>query len=258
MMKSFPFSIGTRVLATTAVLLGAISLVSCDWHGAKYPTEPDVRTLVVHGVLVSGSESQEIIVEWTRSLGEGLYRGLTPLSGARVTVAASTEVHVFREDAATPGVYRGRLVPHPGERYRLRVEAVEGETATGEAVVPGTPRLLVPAADTSARPGDEFAIHWSRVPAAGYVIVRSSRPAASPSPFQEFLYASVVRDTTARTGLGVLENQPRTLAVAAVDSSFALYLDRERGGPLHTNLQGAYGLFGAVAFSNSRRVTVAR
>jgi len=243
---------------STLVALGTLVIAGCDWHGARYPTEATVHAMVVHGVLVSGVEAQEILVERTRSVGEGFFRGLTPLEGAKVEVTTGDETHVFREDAGNPGVFRARFVPRVGERYRLHVTAPDGQRAEGHAVIPGTPRLLVPMADTAARPGDDFSLHWTRVPAAGYVVVRGTLTAGAATPFREFVYAHVIQDTTARTGLALLENQPRRFGIAAVDSGFARYLRTERGGPLHAELGGAYGLFGAVAFSNERRVMVAR
>ncbi|MBA4157843.1 MAG: hypothetical protein H0X65_10250 [Gemmatimonadetes bacterium] len=34
------------------ILLG---ITGCDWHGAAYPSEPDARSLVVHGMLAEGA-----------------------------------------------------------------------------------------------------------------------------------------------------------------------------------------------------------
>lgn len=245
------------------LLLAAFAFVGCDRYGAEYPTGVEDRHLVIHGVLVVGAEEQEILVEHTRLIREGFYRGLTPASGSKVTLTTGDgEVYAFSEDAVKAGVYHARLAPRMGERYRLRIEGADGQVATAETVVPGTPRLVVPTADTIVKLGAEFDLHWTHAPADGYTVARGAPTGGVPSLLMELTAIPVFQDTTVRTTIGFNEGVGRTFRIAAVDSNFIRYAgdprENQPSNPIRTTLEGAFGFFGSVAFSNPRRVTVAR
>jgi hypothetical protein len=215
-------------------------------------------------MLVAGGEQQEILVEYTRSIEDGYYKGLTPATGSRVRVVGVRGTFDFQESAARPGVYHTTLRPEPGERYTLRIDGPAGEVVTGMTTIPGTPRLLLPRADTAVVPGEYFRLHWSRVPAAGYVVSYQDLNQDGPSARNAVLYSVMVSDTTTSGALPVTISVGRRLNIAAVDSSYASYVRAGADGnsrpqsPLRAVVEGGYGVFGSVAYSNTLRVTVAR
>ncbi len=131
-----------------AAMLTAASLGGCENPAAPPPTELAARDLVVHGMLRGGAPEQEILLEFTRPVKDGLYRGLTPASGAEVTVTGPVATHRFAEDADHPGVYRASFLAEGGVSYALRVRGPGGQLLEGETTVPGTVRLTVPSRDT--------------------------------------------------------------------------------------------------------------
>ncbi|HEY8470243.1 MAG TPA: DUF4249 family protein [Longimicrobiales bacterium] len=261
------------VVLPLAVALLPLLVPGCARVDSSYPTEGDLRVLVVHGMLVADTAEQEILVEYTRAIEEGIDRAvLTPASGARVSVESGGTVHPFMEDPAQPGIYRARFTPRAGERYRLRIEGPRGETATAETVIPGTPRITVPSADTTVdvrtppNIGEVVRFHWTSAPGAGYVLVLRLPTRDEPTEFLSLMNAyrtSVQTDTTAEHPFGGLVSYPggARVNIAAVDSNYARFVSRD---PLETipesrarsPLEGAYGLFGSVAFSNTRLISV--
>jgi hypothetical protein len=212
-------------------------------------------------MLLAATDRQEIVVEYTRSVPEGFYRGVTPASGAQVTVTGS-EVHRFSEDPQRPGIYRASFLPRSGERYTLRVQGPAGEVVTGVTTVPGAPRLLAPERDTTVALGRELVLRWNRSPhAAAYTWIHFelNRPS--------FLAGIPKQDTatTVNTGtltLSVSQEVKVQLQVAAVDSNYVRYEEGRAGDlpdaryQLRSTVQGGWGLFGSAALSNPRVVTI--
>lgn len=231
----------------------------CEWHGSEYPTDPEGRSLVVHGMLAGGEPQQEILVEYTRGIGEGYFRGVTPATGAQVVVVGD-ETHRFGEDPARPGMYRADFSPRPGRRYTLQVRGPAGEVVTSETLVPGPPRLISPAADTAVSPGAFVTLQWSAAPAsAAYVL--TDRPPGRPSSFTALLYPYVVGDTSVRVQPGTFGRTSFHFRVAAVDANYLRYVrgttaDTAERNRVRSTVEGGYGLFGSYALSNTRVVSV--
>lgn len=259
-------------LAPTLLLL---SVLGCAGLDSPYPTEGELRALVVHGMLVADTAEQEILVEYTRAIKDGVYRGgLTPAAGASVSVEVGGVVHAFMEDAAEPGLYRARFTPRQGETYRLRIEGPAGEVVTAETVVPGTPRIIVPAADTTVDIdateflSDSVRFDWTSAAGAGYILVLRLPSRDEPANLFSPLYyqrSYVWQDTTLYSIFGSIVAFPdgARVNIAAVDSNYAQFVSQY---PIETvpesrvrsPLRGAYGLFGSVAFSNTRTISVKR
>ncbi len=239
--------------------LVALAVTAC---GSRDPTYPGARGdphLIVHGMLAAGAAQQEIILEYTRGIEDGYFRGLTPASGARITVSGGG-VFAFEEDSRRPGVYLASFTPRSGERYTLRVHGPAGETATAETVVPGIPQIVAPARDTVVARDNRVPVRWLSTSAAGYVVVQA--PPNQPSPLTRLLYPAIGRDTSAVIQFGVLGGTAFQLRVAAVDSNFVHFAgadtemsaaDRSR---IRGTVAGAYGLFGSFGLSNPRLVSL--
>lgn len=251
------------------------SVLSCAGLDSPYPTEGELRALVVHGMLVADTAEQEILVEYTRNIKDGVYRGgLTPASGASVSVEVGGVVHAYVEEAAEPGLYRARFTPRQGERYRLRIEGPAGEVVTAEAVVPGTPRIIVPAADTTVDIGaveflgDSVRFDWTPAAGSGYVFVLRLPSRDEPANLFSPLYYQrtyVWQDTTGYYIFGSIVAFPdgARVNIAAVDANYAQFVSQYPietipESPVRSPLRGAYGLFGSVAFSNTRTISVRR
>ncbi len=183
-------------------------------------------------------------------------------------------VHAFMEDAAEPGLYRARFTPRQGETYRLRIEGPAGEVVTAETVVPGTPRIIVPAADTTVDIdateflGDSVRFDWTSAAGAGYILVLRLPSRDEPANLFSPLYyqrSYVWQDTTLYSIFGSIVAFPdgARVNIAAVDSNYAQFVSQY---PIETvpesrvrsPLRGAYGMFGSVAFSNTRTISVKR
>lgn len=210
-------------------------------------------------MLAAGAASHEIILEYTRGIEEGYYRGLTPASGARVAVNGRRSVE-FEEDTLRPGVYRGAFTPEPGERYTLRIEGPAGEVATSETRIPGIPRITVPHQDTTVTPGTDVAVRWSSVAAAGYTLVRSA-PNRQTS-VGSLRHVSFVRDTALVMQFGVFGGTAFDLRIVAVDENFIHYTgdgsqeESRSRNRVRSTVDGAYGLFGSYGMSDVRRISL--
>lgn len=243
-----------RALARMTLLLIA---AGCEWHGGEYPTDPGGRHLVVHGMLAGGEQHQEILVEYTRGIGEGYYRGLTPATGAQVVVLGE-ETHRFREDSARPGIYLATFSPVPGRRYALQIRGPAGEAVTSETLVPEPPRLISPGADTTISLGNSVSVRWSWVPgAAGYVLV--DRPPGQPSSFTTLLHPTILRDTSVSMQPGAFGGKSFYIRIATVDANYRRYMqgaapDSEERS--RSAVEGGHGLFGSYALSNPRWIYI--
>jgi hypothetical protein len=237
-----------------SALLCLSATMGCD---GGYPTTPAEPSLVVHGMLRAGSEDQRILLEYTRRIEEGFFRGLTPASGARITVRGAT-THEFNEDPARPGVYFASFAPPPGQRYTLRIDGPAGETVVGETVVPHAPLLILPARDTTISLGMALTITWSSSPAAAAYII-TDRPAGEPTHFLSLLHPPMRADTSFTTTPGAFGRNDFHYRVTAVDSNYVHYKSVPGTGErslIRLTVDGAYGLFGSYAQSELRRVTV--
>jgi len=234
----------------------AVLALVCGCNG--YPSAPAERALVVHGVLVADAASQEILVEQIRPVSRGVYRGLNPLPGTRVSVAGPHGVVTFREDATEEGRYRASFVPRSGELYTLLVEGPGGERVTAQTLVPRAPRLLAPSRDTAVVQLEQYRVTWS-ASAPGYIVAQGALD-GGPSTRERVVFAYTLRDTTATVAINFNESG-HVLRVAAVDSSYVRYTRNAQFGdlrpqnPLRSEVQGGYGVFASTAFSESRRIT---
>ncbi len=231
-------------------------LTGCE--GTTYPTENPEKMLVVHGLLLAGTDQQEIVLEYTRSIPEGYYRGVTPASGAQVTVT-NGGVHRFSEHPDRPGIYRASFTPRPGERYTLWVQGPAGETVTGTTTVPAAPRLIAPSRDTIIARGREVTLRWTRAPhAAAYIWIQFD-------PNNPTFFSGIPQsDTAIVLGPEWFDTDTTQVQAAAVDSNYASY-ERGRAGELpgaryqfQSTVQGGWGLFGAVALSEFRSIILAK
>lgn len=223
-----------------------------------YPTTSQVPSLVVHGMLAADEPRQEILVEYTRSLSEGYFKGLTPASGARVAVVGN-EAHPFQEDPARPRVYVAAFAPRPGERVSLQVQGPAGEVVTAETMIPEAPRLVSPEADTTVAWGGYVTPRWSSVPTAGGYVLTDSPP-GQPSPIGSLLHPTVLGDTAVQIQPGKFGGTTFHIRVAAVDRNYERYMQRTSDSDdrsrIRSTVTGGYGLFGSYAVSNSRLVSV--
>lgn len=219
---------------------------------------------MVHGLLGEGVPQQELLVERARAVGEGFYRGLTPVSGASVIVRGAEGSFAFVEQA--PGIYRASLTPRGGQVYSLEVHGPAGQVVTGETRVPEAVRVTVPARDTSVTHRNSVYIpfHWTRAPSAfGYLLL--SRNPERPTGIDDLPLGGALRDTTAVTDpvlAGLLAGSARRLqyVVVAVDVNYHRYRawNREDGvrSSFNSTVQGGYGLFGSYSVSAPRILTL--
>lgn len=247
-----------ETLITAATVLFVPVIAGCEWGGARYPTEPATQQLVVHGMLNAEAQEHEIVVEYTRAIGDGYFRGLTPAAGAEVLVSGQ-ETHQFREDPARPGVYHASFSPRPGSRYLLQVRGPAGEVVTGETVVPGAPQFLAPVADTTISQGNYVTFRWTSAPgAAGYVVL--DRPPGTPTPALLVLHPTIQADTSGTWPPGLFVGKLFDYRIAAVDSNYVRFIqggsDPSRPERFRSTLSGGFGVFGSYAVSEPRTVTL--
>jgi hypothetical protein len=246
--------LGSREALQVAALL--VGVAAC---GGEYPTTKGERSLVVHGMLAEGDAAQEIILEYTRHLNEGIYRGLTPASGARITVSGSAEHH-FTEDPHRLGVYVASFVPAAGEHYLLRIDGPRGERVTGDTRIPGVPHVISPRSDTTLTLGSFVTVQWSASEAAAAYVLVDAAP-GEPSSLTALWHPPILGDTSVTLQPGRFGGTALHLRIAAVDSNYAAYhrtgsFAPEQRSRIRTTVDGAYGLFGAYAISERRTLFV--
>jgi hypothetical protein len=243
-----------RLESLAAALVSLSMATGCG--DVTYPPQPGTRELVVHGMIAGGQTEQEVVLEYTRFVGEGVYRDLTPASGAEINVTGEGS-HDFAEDPQRPGVYRGSFAPTPGTRYVLRIRGPNGETVGGETVVPGAPAWLSPGSDTTVVWGSWVSMVWSSAPhAAAYVLVQAA--AGEPSAPLALQHPAVMADTAFMTQPGN-RGVNLHLRIAAVDSNYVRYVAPQGPdvtGRVRATVEGAYGLFGSYSIGGSRLVAV--
>lgn len=232
--------------------------LACERHGGSYPTDPNSRSLVVHGMIGPGEQRQAIIVEYSRGIVDGYFKGLTPATGAEVEVVGDQVYHFF-EDPGNPGVYRAEFTPRPGQRYKLQVRVPTGEVLTAETLVPDTPRPVSPSVDTTISWGDYVTLRWSSAAGAASYVLGSYDP-GSPSSINALLHPSLWKDTTA-TVQPWIGGTMFHYRVAAVDSNYLRYLkstpvEDEEHHPTYSSVNGGYGLFGSYALSSTWSISV--
>jgi hypothetical protein len=255
-------------LPALAVALAGTLLAACSFHDA---TAPQPQMLVIHGMLLTGVPEQEILVEYTRPVQDGVYAGLTPASGAEVVVAGPDGRHVFAEDPERPGVYRARFTPQGGDRYRLDVRSATGQTVTSESRAPELIRITSPSQDTIVARitrADRsihapFSLHWTHAPAASGYVILSHPPGRAPTLSDvPYTGAGAFQDTTlvADVVMDGIYSAAREISyrVAAVDANYRRYMMDANApgndGPrdwVRSTIQGGYGLFGSAAISDS-------
>lgn len=224
-----------------------------------YPSAPADLELVVHGMLVADTAPQEILVERTRPVRDGLFRGLNPLPGTRVSLAGPGGEIAFMEDPAQAGLFRASFIPRAGDRFTLLVEGPGGERVTAETLVPERARLLAPTRDTAVVALEEYRASWTGT-GPGYVISQGALD-GGPSSRGRVLFRYTHRDTTALLALDYGESG-HLLRIAAVDANYVRYTQDGRYGdlrpqtPLRSEVQGGYGVFASVAFSEARRISL--
>lgn len=240
---------------TLAAFATCLVLTACG--NADYPTAPSERVLVAHGMLSVQSARQEVLVEYGRSIEEGVYYGVTPARDVSVTVRGSTE-HVLTQDSQRPGWYVGNFMPTPGVVYRLDVRAPDGQHLTDATLVPGPTRLILPRRDTTIVWTDSVPIRWTRASHALAYVAFAQRPGTGGVPTVAF--ANAATPDTSGTFASLLATGPFSLAVAAVDANYIEYyrlgadgLDRNH---FSSTVEGGYGFFGSYALSESRIITV--
>jgi hypothetical protein len=240
-----------------ALVLALMTQSACERHGSAYPLEPAPLQLVIHGILVAGDPVQEVIVEYTRSLADGYYRGITPASGSRVSVESeSGALYAFTEDASRPGVYAAPFAPLPGARYTLRVVGPAGEVAWGTTRVPEPPRLVAPATDTLVQRGQQFRMVWTAAAhAASYAVVH-----LDPKSLQTTT-SKLTNDTSYITSVGYFGGTfgggGHVIGVTAIDPNVLDHLTRswsDRPPAVGSKITGGWGVFGSASSSERRLV----
>lgn len=234
-----------RLSLALALLSAPLLLAGCE-QSTTYPAHEGERELVLHGVLIANKPEQEILVEYTRLMNDGFFRGITPASGADVMVTGS-ETYRFIEDPEQPGVYRASFIPQAGAQYALRIRGPQDELVTAATMVPGAPRLIMPANDTVVKRNLDIPLYWTHVPTA-----------------RAYMGLDVTffptEDTTATVRLGLMREMEVRLAIAAVDSNVFEYFFNRGGGAgpqyrFRSTVQGGWGLFGSAAVSEPRLIT---
>lgn len=248
-----------------AALFAAAALGGCERSPAPHPTEPAARDLVVHGMLRSGVPEQEILLEFTRPVKDGLYRGLTPASGAVVAVTGPGATHRFAEDVDHPGVYRASFIPEGGASYALHVRGPEGQTLESETTVPGPIRLTVPTRDTviDRRNAAQVTFRWTRGRSSRGYALESTVPDRPPTAYSLGGFGtgqdtSLVLDVAIESLLSGFATQMRFSAIA-MDANYLRYVASSDGGApggdrnrVRSTVRGGYGLFGSYSISNPR------
>jgi hypothetical protein len=241
----------------------------CGGWDAPYPTSPGEDALVVHGLLREGAAEHEILVERTRELRDGFYRGHTPVSGAVVSVSGPDGTRTFTEDPAQPGVYRAAFPVQGGASYVLRVTSPGGNHVRGQTQVPTSIRLNVPAADTTVQHRDipQVAFHWTSSTYAGGYKVVPSVPGRSTG-MNDLPLGGGIPDTTVVVDIAlesILYGFAKEIrySVAAVDANYRhYYAVGDSAGTSRTTdrirstVEGGYGLFGSYTLSNTRSVKI--
>jgi hypothetical protein len=235
--------------------------------------------IAVHGVLTcdSNATAQYIVVERTitgtmtipdlDSL-RGLPQPPLPVSGALVVVTRDDGDSVLFAEGRTPGVYAlpgeaSRPFLVPGRVYRLRVDVPDGRQVRGQARMPAPPLVTgMPATGaTFDRDHDTLRLSWSGAQWSDEIYVQ-----VRPRDVQRRLTLALFTDSTSLVIPGKLPlpvlgdtippsvwvaGSYQTLTVAAIDTNYFDHLrtqnDPFTGGGYIGHLEGALGLFGAIA-----------
>jgi hypothetical protein len=270
---------------TLVLALLASHLAACE--SDERAVGPGREQPVVHAVLDPGRFEQSILLERTLTgrvafdeearvdpLDPIVSGGGTPISGARVVVYApggdsvvAVEEITRRTDGRGAGVYRvlnhspfpddppGPYLPlEPGGRYALRIETPDGETVTGETILPGTTGGgSIPVVTVFNRDHDSLFVNWTEVPSTSRYALRIDTPFGPYTLFVdslEYLISGGLRNTDAERFPRVfLPGFTQNVSVAAVDRNFYDYYrsfsDPFTGAGQLNTVRGGLGLFGA-------------
>jgi hypothetical protein len=285
---------GRRFPIRPIAVAAAIVLAGCQFEAVTIPSGIDRP--VVHGVLNPWATDQIVLVERTLTGrvtidDDGPFNrndpivtgGGVPISGARVVVRNSlgdsvvaVEDVTTRTDGRGAGVYRFNsangappsstsLDIVPGLDYELRITTPEGDVITGRTSIPLVQNVPpVTSARVFNRDSDTLRLFWESVGNSKRYLIRIESPWGPMYLFTDDLEARL--PGTLRNFFQ--ENVPSvflpgfrsTASVAAVDANYFDYFrsanDPFTGTGLITHLDGAVGVFGALAELYSYRLLV--
>lgn len=269
------------------VVTGSVMLIACE----PAPTDIELSdgTLVVHAMLVGGSDSVTVAVSQPGNEAEFVtYEGPRPVANAVVRLRFGGQELVLPNggrcivsngslgggppvafsgcySAAVPGGVRN------GERYELEVEVPGHPLVTGSTIVPPAFTLLTPSAGetidvrVSAQDGFEpFTISWMGIDATHTMrlqivtdhvtcAVYLSRPEELDFGFEVLFSAAATEMPTVFSSFLNCGVDPRTvnakLVATSFDTAYETYL-REQGESLRTG-EASVGLNGAFGFFGS-------
>lgn len=257
------------------MLVSALGITACVEQSA---VAPSASTLIVHAVIDADARDQYVFVQTTN----GIVKNQSPVPGALVTITGpdgqvmtADEVRdstLFATSSAEPRVttayrisldqYHARLVA--GATYLLHVVTPSGAVVGGSTVLPAGNASAVQAspAEPFDRAHDTLSLSWAKVPYARTYQVNVS---SAHSLFTAFADASLILPGMAFGGepsaipvfwTGVVNR----VTVLAVDANYYDYYrmnsDFFSGTGILTHLEGAYGLFGAIARVSDRTLLV--
>jgi len=263
--------------ARFAAVAGLLLVAGCELEEIVVPLGRE--TVAVHAILTldSAATTQYVVVE--RSITgtveipdedslRGFPRPPLPILGAAVVVTRDDSVALRFSESTVPGVYAippaaGAGFLAPGREYRLRVDLPDGRQVRGRTRMPAFPVVTgMPAEGADFdRDRDTLRLRWTGAEGTDQVFVQ-----VRPRDLQRRLTLALFTDSSGITLPGNLptpvlsDTLPpsvwvagtyQSLTVAAMDTNFFDYVrtanDPFTGGGYLNHLEGAIGVFGAVA-----------
>ncbi|RLD13299.1 hypothetical protein DRI50_07455 [candidate division KSB1 bacterium] len=227
-------------------LLTALLLSACSPDAPTAPAfdyEPEIN---VFGLFILNRQQKTIRIERTYKVDEYFpdFRGV---EDADVWVSTKDQnvhfEHLFNGNYSDK---QNQLLLAAGEIYRLKITMADGRKVAAECTMPAPPRILSPAADEAVTAFHTLDVFWERGEYAHryQVAVDDEFRNFKTSNFSDSTYSQLYPFIFAHTGR-------YTLKVASLDQNYYDHLRSRSGREPILHIQGAIGVFGAIAYDQS-------
>ncbi len=239
-----------HILASALLLL---SFFACEIEEVAAPKLEYDPEIVVFGLLLYNEYDEfqttiriEHAYDITDTLPEDSEK--RAVKDAQVFVETSTQrveyEHTFNSNYQD---IRGQLERIPGETYKLDITLADGRKITSQCILPDKPLITSPALDTSVEAYKPLTVTWQRDEFAHRYQV------SVEEDFDSFYFDEFSATTEEEIFFFVLAPPGRYyLKVASLDQNYYDYLRSARSRESGSNVNGALGVFGAIAYSKSR------
>jgi len=227
-------------------LLPVLLLFACNRDNPTVPSFDYKPEINVFGLFILNRQQKTIRIEQTYKVDQYFpdFRGI---EDAEVWVRTTDQnvqfEHLFNGNYSDK---KNQLWLAAGETYHLTITMADGRKVTAQCTIPEPPRILSPADDEAVPAFHALDVFWERGKYAHRyeIAVDDEFKNLKFSIFSDSTYTQLYPFLFAHTGR-------YNLKVASLDQNYYDHLRSHSGREPILHIQGAIGVFGAIAYDKS-------